>query len=610
MSDVISPVAGKLPFSRCLFFLISHSAIAIALISALPATAASLSEQMLDNAATHFKDSSSDSSLTANPTTLTAPVQSVLPSFVADELIKPVGLTADNSVAERVAQQMKNQPVQVARVTSVAGLSDVRPTDWAFQALQSLVERYGVIAGYPDGTFRGNRAMTRYEFAAGLNAAMDRINEIIQTGQVPRQDLETLQKLQKEFEKELVTLRGRVDTLEGRVQRLELFQFSTTTRLTGQTIFAVNGGFQTNNRIPNPGGDVDPNTVFLSRTLLNFNTSFSGQDNLLIQLQVSTSSPSQRTSGSPGVAVDAAGFLADDASSLFYAVNRLGNGFQLNRLSYTFPLSPDITLSVFPRGYASDYVDNLRFANKQFDNATNFSTFALTQNILLFAQDFVASGAAASWRPGQGPLTLRAVYAAQDATVPNPTGLTTLPTGLGSITDAYGNPGGDRRGGLFGDPNLGIFEAEYAPTPTFAFRAQYARGSVGGRAYSAVGANFEWRFMEQGTVFGRFGYAPDFFPPRFFGGEKPFYWQAGLAFTDLLKTSDILGVSVGQPLIIGRSFAQPNISGVQTNYELFYNYPLSANIRITPLLQVITDPLNNDDRGAIFTGTLRTVFSF
>jgi len=57
-----------------------------------------------------------------------------------------------------------------AQVTSVSQFSDVQPTDWAFQALQSLVERYGCIAGYPNGTYRGNRALTRYEFAAGLNA--------------------------------------------------------------------------------------------------------------------------------------------------------------------------------------------------------------------------------------------------------------------------------------------------------------------------------------------------------------------------------------------------------------------------------------------------------
>ena len=46
-------------------------------------------------------------------------------------------------------------------------MSDVQATDWAFQALQSLVERYGCIAGYPDKTYRG-RPLTRYEFAALL----------------------------------------------------------------------------------------------------------------------------------------------------------------------------------------------------------------------------------------------------------------------------------------------------------------------------------------------------------------------------------------------------------------------------------------------------------
>ncbi|MCG9889495.1 MAG: iron uptake porin, partial [Thermosynechococcaceae cyanobacterium MS004] len=65
----------------------------------------------------------------------------------------------------------------IDQVTSVSQLSDVQPTDWAFQALQSLVERYGCIAGYPDGTFRGNRAATRYELAAALNACLDQISD-------------------------------------------------------------------------------------------------------------------------------------------------------------------------------------------------------------------------------------------------------------------------------------------------------------------------------------------------------------------------------------------------------------------------------------------------
>jgi Carbohydrate-selective porin, OprB family./S-layer homology domain. len=128
------------------------------------------------------------------------------------------------------------------QVTSVSQLSDVKPTDWAFQALQSLVERYGCIAGYPDGTYRGNRAMTRYEFAAGLNACLDQVTKLISSSTAnlaTKEDLATIQKLQEEFAAELATLRGRVDALEARTSELEANQFSTTTKLSGEVVFAL-----------------------------------------------------------------------------------------------------------------------------------------------------------------------------------------------------------------------------------------------------------------------------------------------------------------------------------------------------------------------------------
>ena len=47
-----------------------------------------------------------------------------------------------------------------SQVNSVSQLKDVRPDDWAFQALNELGDRYGCIVGYSDSTFRGDRAMT------------------------------------------------------------------------------------------------------------------------------------------------------------------------------------------------------------------------------------------------------------------------------------------------------------------------------------------------------------------------------------------------------------------------------------------------------------------
>ncbi|MFM6308687.1 MAG: iron uptake porin, partial [Dolichospermum sp.] len=119
---------------------------------------------------------------------------------------------------------LSSESNNLSQVTSVSQFSDVQPTDWAFQALQSLVERYGCAAGYPNGTFRGNRALSRYEFAAGLNSCLDRVNELIATATadlVTKQDLATLQRLQEEFSTELATLRGQVDALEARTGELE-----------------------------------------------------------------------------------------------------------------------------------------------------------------------------------------------------------------------------------------------------------------------------------------------------------------------------------------------------------------------------------------------------
>lgn len=151
-----------------------------------------------------------------------------------------------NSLPQNTPKSVNSSPSsdRLAQVTSVSQLSDVQPTDWAFQALQSLVERYGCIAGYPNLTYRGNRALTRYEFAAGLNACLDRVNELIATATgdlVTKEDLAALQKLQEQFAAELTTLRGRVDAVEARTAELEANQFSTTTKLNGEAIIAAVG---------------------------------------------------------------------------------------------------------------------------------------------------------------------------------------------------------------------------------------------------------------------------------------------------------------------------------------------------------------------------------
>ncbi len=190
-------------------------------------------------------------------------------------------------------QVQAQSPVAQVPVTSISQLSDVQPTDWAFQALQSLVERYGCIAGYPDRTYRGNRAMTRYEFAAGMNACLDRINELIATGladKVSREDLATLQRLQEEFAAELAALTGRVDVLEDDIADLESQVFNPVTQLRVEVATAITGSGLTDDRVNPTTGELllesdAANLTLPYRVRLNFDASFTGSDRLRIRLE-------------------------------------------------------------------------------------------------------------------------------------------------------------------------------------------------------------------------------------------------------------------------------------------------------------------------------------
>jgi hypothetical protein len=244
-------------------------------------------------------------------------------------------LLKDNSIAADTNNSLQGQ------VTSVSQLSDVKPTDWAFQSLQTLVERYGCIAGYPDATYRGNRALSRYEFAAGLNACMNRISELIATGSnelVNREDLAVLQKLQTEFVTELATIRGRVGVLEGRTAILEAQQFSTTTKLNAQIITAVSDSF--GNSV---GDDRDRSqTYFADRGRLNLESSFTGKDLLRVRLEFGNFLDANGNS-------QIASVTGTGMTRLNFDTNT-NNDVSIPHIRYYFPVSDSLAFIVGPTG--------------------------------------------------------------------------------------------------------------------------------------------------------------------------------------------------------------------------------------------------------------------
>ena len=71
----------------------------------------------------------------------------------------------------------------------------------------------GCLSGYPNGTYQGDRPVTRNEFAAGLNACLNQVNQLIPTNRADlatRADFQALIKRQRELNEQLRQLNGRV----------------------------------------------------------------------------------------------------------------------------------------------------------------------------------------------------------------------------------------------------------------------------------------------------------------------------------------------------------------------------------------------------------------
>lgn len=528
----------------------------------------------------------------------------------------------------------------MAQVTSVSQLSDVEPTTWAFQALQSLVERYGCIAGYPDGTFRGDRTLTRYEFAAGLNACLDRVNELIAAGLtdvITADDVATIQRMQEEFAAELATLRGRVDALEGRTAELEANQFSTTTVLRGLTWFNLTGAFADGDiqvetsdlsapSVIRPAGrdpvtgrplvqtvDDDPEITLSYLSWLTLSTSFNGRDNLVTQLAFGNGDSPANAFASAGL-YNTFGVPFTDQSA---GVEIGSNTVIIREMFYSFPINDSLQAVVGPRINWYRYFDNNRFTFF-LNGASSFNSGGST---LLNTIDR-GSGAALLWQIND-QFGLNLAYLGENDEF--------LPGGLF-------NTSSDPSQGLFGGTNTLTAEVRFSPSSTFNLRVLYNRsnlnalfGQVGGApgepiygllddgnggalndaTADTLSANFDWLITPTIGIFGRYTYGSTHIEP---GDVNAQAVQAGVAFLDLLKEGSQLTLSYMIPFSVleGREFlvSGGGDGGVQYEFEATYFYPLTDNIALVPAIYVINNANNFDSNPTIVVGNLRTQFSF
>ena len=492
----------------------------------------------------------------------------VAPGVVGATLIASPGVLAQEATSVDVLSQindysLEGQSNSLPQVTSVSQLSDVEPTTWAFQALQSLVERYGCIAGYPDGTYRGNRALTRYEFAAGLNACLDRVNELIAAGladKVSREDLAVLQRLQEEFAAELATLRGRVDALEARVAEVEANQFSTTSKLRGEVIFAQQVGIDEDDDFE------DDQVTFGYRARLNIDTSFTGEDRLRTRLQARelidmSSDPEGRS------------FSGDS-----------GGSFDIDDLVYTFPFGPAEIIIGANSISCDDFVAS---TISPLDSASSGSTsdFGFPGQYKIACDGDAGAGAVVQLSDN---FSFDFGYSAADAESPV--------DGEGLFNGDYSIIAQLTALGLFGDVvDVALTYVNGYATDGFFFDNPENANTYGGQINFRLGDTFE---------IGGGGAVVDIEGAGSAPGSTHTTWQVTAAANDIGSEGSQIGILAGQP-----RFADDDEDTSSFLVEGYYRLQINDNISITPAIVWVDDPFNSDLDSTVI-GNLRTTFSF
>ena len=586
--------------------------------------------------------------------------QQLLVAPAALGLVAPLAAGAADLNLSGVSQYSSNE-----QVTSISQFSDVKPTDWAYQALSNLIERYGCVAGFPNGMYKGAQAMTRFEAAALLNACLDRITEVT----------DELKKLMKEFERELAILKGRVDGLEARVGELEANQFSTTTKLKGIATFVVGansfGGKTYGNQTFLPGGTApllpgvpvsDPlgftantfglpfaagnpqnNAATLGATTfnydvrLNFDTSFTGKDLLRTTLRAGNFAGSAYLSGLTTLETAFESAAGNDE-------------VVINRLFYNFPVGKDFSVTVGGRVRVDDPgMLGLWPSAYPADTVLDFFTYAGAPgayNLLA-----LGGGAGATWNSvfGAKGLTLSANYvsATGDSGNPNPGfgtgGLMTDGSQSASVIQlGYTNASTPLIGGSYGiafaytySQNLGLPSG--TPLATLLTTSNNSANSYGLSGYWNPSNNGIVPSISWGLGTTSFGLNPtQFGTPVNSSRNTASSWYVGLQWLDAFIKGNAAGMAVGQAPFVtnfgsaadgsvraglaANGFANGNLD---SNYlwEWWYKFQVTDNISVTPAIYYISNyqgqlgrvNYNTGGQAAennVFGGLIKTTFKF
>ena len=500
----------------------------------------------------------------------------------------------------------------MGQVTNVNQLRDVAPTDWAYEALRSLVDRYGCISGFPNQTYRGSQPLSRYEFAAGLNSCLNQIERLIASGEgANEEDLESIQRLSQEFEAELATIGGRVDEIESRTAVLEDSQFSTTTQLQGEVVLQIADVFSDDD-------DLNVETVFNERVRLQLVSSFTGKDKLFTRL----------TTGNIGNS------FQDELGTREgrFAYDGPGdNDIVLDRLHYQFPLGENLQVTAMASLGAHHFYTETFNSGLDVGGGGNGALSRFGERNPIYRQGIgnSTSGLGATYSFGE-KIELSAGYIAPSGS--DPTDENGLFNGsfsaLGQIAIQPFEKlkvGATYVRSYDNDAAVDDDDAEFRPAFLFGGTGTNA-GNLRGVgvdgvpvATNSIGAQFQFDFSEKLSLRGWGGYTDaEIINAGDDNNGSATIWNyaAAVVVSDLIKEGNLGAIIVGaEPYLTaidadGAGGDEPVTNDVPIHIEALYKYQFSDNISFTPGIIWLSAPNQNTDNDDAYIGTLRTTFSF
>ena len=494
-----------------------------------------------------------------------------------------------------------SQPL--AQVNSVSRLAEVNQQDWAFQAFQSLKERYGCPATF----FYSVESISRQQFALQLNSCLNHISELIslsKTNLLTKEELEVIKRLQIDFQAELAIFNSPGNfNLEGNQGKIE--PFSTTTKLNAEVILSFIGSNNPNfkgQRLNLEEAKSDFTQPALGhRTTLNFDTSFTGSDRLRVRFRAGQIIPPLLDQTNMGGLETEIGF---------------GGELQLTKLQYrssSIPFIYDqippqnfyIILSAFGTGLDEQFFETFNpYITGSKDSFTQFAIYnpifrqprgvGASVGYIVSDRFRMAIGYAArgSGNEAADPSSGRGLFNGSFSTGINTNFVLTSNWMLGA-TYLYSYSGRDRVF-LFGQTGSDSSSDPFNGNPTQAH-------NFGLQTTALINSKF--------NLAGWVGWTKAFDAST--NNEADIMnWALTFVVLDAFQEGNKGGLVVGMPPKLTKIKDGNSDPDNALQVEAFYTHRVNDNIFLNPGFYVIFNPENDSRNDTIFVGLLRTTFEF